>query len=88
MTTSELRLQRAALKLLHGIGVVGMTREIFALYLRDEVADSATLSDQTIDDLLASLHEKGWVRSYTNPVTEQLRWILTQQGEGARVALG
>lgn len=85
MTTTELRQIRAALELLHGVGAVGMTRELFAKFLRDELPE--TLSDQDVDDLLKSLSGREWVKSYTNPISEQVRYILTAKGEGARAAL-
>lgn len=85
MTKTELRRTRAALELLNGVGAAGMTREFFAQFLRDEVPDA--LSDQDVDDLLKSLQEREWVKSYTNPISEQVRYILTAKGQGARAAL-
>lgn len=78
-------LRRKALELLHGAGAAGMPRDLFGEYLA--ASSGSTMSDQALDDLLATLRERGWIRSYTNPITEQTRWIVTAQGEGARAAL-
>ena len=78
-------LRRKALELLHGAGAAGMPRDLFGEYLA--ASSGAAMSDQTLDDLLRTLQGRGWIRSYTNPITEQTRWIVTAQGEGARAAL-
>lgn len=86
MTKTEIRLRRAALELLHSVGSVGMPIDIFQAFISDEIP-GVTLSDQEAEDLLASLKEDGYVRSYTNPILKQVRWIITGTGEGARAAM-
>lgn len=85
MTPQKRILRKTTLDLLHGIGVVGMPRDLLAQYLEAET--ELALTDQALTDLLAELRQMDWVRTYENPLTKQVRWMITFAGEGARAAL-
>ena len=84
MKTKDIIRQRRTLELLHGVGACGMTKELLQEYVAVEAGEELTHQEMT--DLLVELSANGWVRSYRNPILQQVRYIITGTGEGARAA--
>ena len=85
-STFEAAVRRRMLEALHGVGAAGMTTALLRIYVETETGRG--LTDQEAEDFAAELSRRGWIRSWRNPITDQVRWSITTAGEGARAALG
>ena len=85
MTPHEIYRIKEALKVLEYAGPQGVGRD--ALLGQTEIATGQILTSSEKDRLLETLTEKQWAYSFRDPLSGNIRYVLTGPGTLARNAL-
>ena len=85
MTDTDILVIRKMLQLLIGVGPDGLEED--ALKEQAEIAAGRPLTTAEQDLAVRHLRDRKWIASYRQPITERVRWYVTEQGKIAYAGL-
>ncbi len=85
MTNIEILIARHMLTILNRIGPAGL--EDASLKEQAEIAARQPLTTLELDLSFKTLNVRGWVASFRDPVTDRVRWYITESGKIALASL-
>ena len=85
MTDTDILVMRKMLNILIGIGPDGLEEN--DLKEQAEIAAGRPLTTAEQDLAVKLMKDRKWIASYRQPVTERVRWYVTEQGKMAYAAL-
>lgn len=85
MTDTDILIIRKMLGILTGIGPAGLEEQ--DLKEQAEIAAGAPLTTAEQDLAVKLLRDRRWIASYRQPVTERVRWYITEHGKIAYAGL-
>jgi len=85
MTDTDILIIRKMLQILIGIGPDGLEDD--ALKEQAEIAAGRPLTTSEQDLAVKQLRDRKWIASYRQPITDRVRWYVTEPGKIAYAAL-
>lgn len=85
MTDTDILVMRKMLNILIGIGPDGLVEN--DLKEQAEIAAGRPLTTAEQDLAVKLMIDRRWIASYRQPVTDRVRWYVTEQGKMAYSAL-
>jgi len=85
MTDTTIFLYRKMLVLLDAIGPAGLEEDTIKAQAEIAAGQLVTTVDKNL--AFATLKERNWIASYTDELTNRVRWFLTAQGKTIRAGL-
>lgn len=85
MTDTDILVIRKTLKILIDLGPDGLEEK--DLKEQAEIAAGRPLTTLEQDLAVKLMKERGWIASYRQPVTERVRWYVTEPGKIAYAGL-
>ena len=85
MTDTDILVIRKTLKILIDLGPAGLEEK--DLKEQAEIAAGRPLTTLEQDLAVKLMKERGWIASYRQPVTERVRWYVTEPGKIAYAGL-
>lgn len=85
MTDTDILVMRKMLGILIGIGPDGLEEN--DLKEQAEIAAGRPLTTSEQDLAVKLMKDRRWIASYRQPVTDRVRWYVTEQGKMAYAAL-
>ena len=85
MTDTDILVTRKTLKILIDLGPAGLEEK--DLKEQAEIAAGRPLTTLEQDLAVKLMKERGWIASYRQPVTERVRWYVTEPGKIAYAGL-
>lgn len=85
MTDTDILVIRKMLGILTGIGPAGLEEQ--DLKEQAEIAAGVPLTTAEQDLAVRQMKDRKWIASYRQPVTERVRWYITEAGKIAYAGL-
>lgn len=79
MTDTDILVIKKMLGILNDLGPAGI--ESKDLKEQAQIACSTPLTTTEMDIAITSMRNQGWIASFRQPITQRIRWYLTEQGK-------
>jgi len=85
MSDTDILVIKKMLRILNDLGPSGI--ESKDLCEQTQIASSTPITTTEMDISITSMKNQGWIASFRQPVTQRIRWYLTEQGKIAYAGL-